>query len=200
MRIVVGLGNPGKEYARTRHNAGWLALDKAAALWPGEPISWKMEKKWNAEVAKLGRDVLLVKPQTFMNRSGESVGALLHFYKAKPDQLLVVHDELDLPLGTLRLVRNRGAAGHHGVESVAAVLGTKDFSRLRIGVAPAVKNKEGADLVLDGFSRSEAALLTPTLQAAAEQILAWISTHGTGPDSLPPPKRRRLPAPLASNS
>ena len=200
MRIVVGLGNPGKEYARTRHNAGWMALDKAALLWPGEPVTWKIEKKWNAEVAKLGRDVLFVKPQTFMNHSGDAVGAILRFYKAKPDQLLVVHDELDLPFGTLRLVKNRGAAGHHGVESVATILGTKDFSRLRIGVAPAVKNKQGADLVLDGFSRTETPVLTATLNNAAERIISWISPHGLGPHSPPPAKGRRVPTAPPSNS
>ncbi len=200
MRIVVGLGNPGKEYARTRHNAGWLALDKAALLWPDAPITWKMEKKWKAEVAKLGRDVLFVKPQTFMNRSGDAVGAILHFYKSSPDQLLVVHDELDLPLGTIRLVKNRGAAGHHGVESIITTLGTKDFSRLRIGVAPEAATKTGADLVLDGFTQAETTLLTPTLTDAAERIISWISPHGPGPDSPPPTKGRRVPTAPASNS
>lgn len=135
MKIVVGLGNYGEEFKRTRHNAGFMALDRLAVKYAFSPF--KFEKKFEAEIAE-GRikneKTLLVKPQTYMNASGRAIKKLLDFYKLSPQDVLVLHDELDLPLGKFKLVSGRGSAGHKGIISLIEHLGTKEFTRLRIGI------------------------------------------------------------------
>ena len=130
IRIVAGLGNPGREYARTRHNAGFWFVD-ALAQKLGATLA--MESKFAGEVAKAG-DVRLVKPATFMNLSGRSVAALARFYSVAPDEILVVHDELDLRAGEAKMKLGGGVAGHNGLKDVRAQLGTPDFWRLRLGI------------------------------------------------------------------
>ena len=130
---IIGLGNPGSEYHRTRHNAGWWMIDWLASH-AGASLS--MNKKMNAELAQAnlgGQSVWLVKPQTFMNRSGQSMQALAQFYKLPTESLLVIHDELDLPCGTARLKRGGGHGGHNGLRSAIAHCGA-DFARLRLGI------------------------------------------------------------------
>lgn len=152
MKLLIGLGNPGKEYEKTRHNAGFLAIDALRT-------STTFDKKSNAETATLemnGEKILLVKPQTFMNESGKSVRALLDFYKLSAHDIIVMHDDKDIPLGEYRVHKNRGAAGHNGVISIVNHLGTKDFVRIRIGVGPKEKGIEKiVDYVLERFSGAE---------------------------------------------
>ena len=134
IRLIVGLGNPGADYVATRHNAGfWLADLLAADL----GLSFKFEKRYNAEACKFraeGKDVYLLKPQTFMNRSGQAVAALARYYKIAPGQILVIHDELDLPPGTNRIKQAGGHGGHNGLRDIVNHLGSSEFFRIRIGI------------------------------------------------------------------
>lgn len=134
IKLIVGLGNPSKEYEQTRHNAGFWFIDELAWQWK---VSLKEDKKYFGEVARVNRaegDVWLLKPLTFMNLSGKAVGALAQFYKIKPEEILVVHDELDIPCGRIRLKRGGGNGGHNGLKDIQAKLGTADFYRLRLGI------------------------------------------------------------------
>lgn len=134
MKLIVGLGNPSKEYEQTRHNAGFWFIDELAWQWK---VSLKEDKKYFGEVARVScaeGDVWLLKPLTFMNLSGKAVGALAQFYKIKPEEILVVHDELDIPCGRIRLKRGGGNGGHNGLKDIQAKLGTADFYRLRLGI------------------------------------------------------------------
>jgi len=130
LHLVVGLGNPGAEYLRTRHNAGFLVVEELARR---ASASWHFEKKFDARVAKLergGQRILFVQPQTFMNLSGESAGGLMGFYQVPLDRLLVVTDDADLPLGEIRLRPKGSSGGHHGLESVEQHLGTRQYARI----------------------------------------------------------------------
>jgi PTH1 family peptidyl-tRNA hydrolase len=130
--LVVGLGNPGREYERTRHNAGWLVLDEVARRQGG---SWR--SKFSGSLAEVRLDdskLALLKPETYMNESGRSVGAAAHFFKVEPEQVLVIHDDVDLDAGRLQARGGGGLAGHNGLRSLAQYLGSQDFLRLRIGV------------------------------------------------------------------
>lgn len=176
MRIIVGLGNPGTTYAHTRHNAGFMLLDHLHELLENVR-GWKDEKDSRAHVAR-GRmncceDVLLVKPQTFMNASGQSVASLLHYYKLAASDLLVVHDEIDIPLGDLKLSFEASAGGHNGVQSIIDALGTKKFWRLRIGIGPQDGVSEA--FVLNNFKKDE----LPKLRHALERALKGIETMFT---------------------
>ena len=134
MKLVVGLGNPGRKYEATRHNAGFWWIERLARAAHGE---FRHEARFHGDVAKVatpGGELWLLKPATFMNQSGRAVAALAGFYKLAPGQLLIVHDELDLPPGTVRLKNGGGTGGHNGLNDIAAQLGTKDFWRLRIGI------------------------------------------------------------------
>ncbi|MBF1285638.1 aminoacyl-tRNA hydrolase [Neisseria sicca] len=134
IKMIVGLGNPGGEYEQTRHNAGFWFLDELAWQWK---VSFKEEKKFFGEVARAnltGGDVWLLKPMTFMNRSGQSVAALAQFYKIKPEEILVVHDELDVPCGRIKFKLGGGNGGHNGLKDIQARLGTPDYYRLRLGI------------------------------------------------------------------
>ena len=131
IRLIVGLGNPGADYELTRHNAGFWLVDQLAR---GD---LRKESRFNALAAKTriaGQEVWLLEPQTFMNRSGQSVGAIARFYKITPDEVLVVHDELDLPPGAAKLKKGGSSGGHNGLKDITAALGTQDYWRLRIGI------------------------------------------------------------------
>lgn len=174
--LIVGLGNPGADYARTRHNAGFEVLRRLAASWHAD---WSFEKRFNVELARAERDgrrVLLCRPQTFMNASGEAIGPLVAFYRVAVKNLLVVVDDADLPLGQLRLKPGGSSGGHHGLESVEQHLGTRDYARLRVGIGRLNAAREIRNYVLGRFSPGEEAVAGKVLAAAAEQAQAWLET------------------------
>jgi len=152
MRLIVGLGNPGEKYLHNRHNVGFMVVDKITL---DKAVQWKFEEKFKAEVARLGDDIL-VKPQTFMNNSGESVSKIVNFYKIPVENVIVVHDDVDLPFGQVKMQKNAGSAGHKGVESVIYSLGSQNFTRVRLGVGrPENSEIEIEDWVLMNFSDEE---------------------------------------------
>ena len=175
--LIVGLGNPGREYEQTRHNAGFLLLDALAERWRA---GWKLEKKFDARVARAERDgrrLFLGKPVTYMNASGEAAGALVKFHKVPLAQVLVAVDDADLPLGTLRLRPDGRSGGHHGLESVEQHLGTRAYARLRIGIGRRVPDqREISDWVLAPFRKEEAPVLEKVLQTGCEQVECWLAT------------------------
>lgn len=170
---VVGLGNPGDEYAQTRHNVGFFVCDRLVAAWGG---SWRASKQ-RALVAEpntpYGR-LLVAQPQTYMNLSGESVKALLKSAGLPPEKLLVVHDELDLPLGTLRIKQGGGTAGHQGLNSIVRCLGTKEFARLRFGIGRPPGRMPAADYVLRKFKRDEADEVAIGIERSVEMVASWL--------------------------
>jgi len=134
IRLIVGLGNPGADYVDTRHNAGFWLVDLLAA---DKGLKFRFEKRFNADECKFktdGKDVILLKPQTFMNRSGQSVAALARYFKIEPAQILVLHDELDLPAGTNRIKQGGGHGGHNGLRDTINHLGSREFFRVRVGI------------------------------------------------------------------
>jgi len=183
MKVIIGLGNPGKEYENTRHNAGFLFID---ALAKKLGLDFKLNKKLKAEIAK-DASWLLIKPQTFMNLSGQAVKATLNYYlppenhpRSKPrpqlpsdNYLLLVHDDLDLPLGESKLVFAKGPKKHNGVLSVEKHLGTNQFWRLRLGVnnRPLTWQGSGADYVLSRFSKEELNLINLVIEKLSNEIL-----------------------------
>jgi len=172
MKLVVALGNPGKEYELTRHNAGWLALDK---LIEQENLTSKKTPKVQAQIFdyKIGRTkVVLAKPLTFMNDSGIAVSLMTNFYRLMPKDLIIVHDDKDIPVGEIRVQTNRGAAGHNGIKSIIEKIGTKDFTRIRIGVGPIKKEKIPviSNFVLNKFSKEEFKILQTALDNAVTEI------------------------------
>jgi len=173
--LIVGLGNPGAEYARTRHNAGFALVEKLAERWKAD---WKNERRFSARTARSeqdGRRVLLCQPQTFMNLSGESVGALRNFYQLPLDRLLVAVDDADLPLGEIRLRARGSSGGHRGLESIEQHLATRGFARLRIGIGRAGGAREITDYVLARFNADEAALMEKVLVRAGGQVECWLA-------------------------
>ncbi len=166
IRLIVGLGNPGREYETTRHNAGYWWVDEFARH---QNLSFKIEAKFHGLMARgqvHGHEVLLLKPQTFMNVSGRSVGALAQFYKIAPAEILVAHDDLDLPPGVARLKTGGGHGGHNGLKDIIAHLGTKDFWRLRIGIGHPGERTEVANYVLNDPRREECELIEAAMQKA----------------------------------
>ena len=174
--LIVGLGNPGGEYARTRHNAGFMVVEQLADVWKA---GWNLEKKFNARVAKVewsGRKVLLVEPQTFMNLSGETVGVLMSFYRVPLSQMLVVADDADLPLGEIRLRGKGSSGGHHGLESIEQHVGSREFARLKVGIGRTVDGqREITGHVLGKFSAPENKLLEKVLHRSALQAECWVN-------------------------
>ena len=173
--LIVGLGNPGGEYARTRHNAGFMLVEKLAARWKAD---WTSERKFDARLAKAaenGRKVLLCEPQTYMNLSGESVGALTEFYHVPVGQVMVAVDDADLPLGEIRLRPSGSSGGHHGLESIEQHLGTREFARLRIGIGRKDGARQITGHVLGRFDDAEAQLLEKVLERASGQIDCWLA-------------------------
>jgi PTH1 family peptidyl-tRNA hydrolase len=174
LHLVVGLGNPGAEYAKTRHNAGFLLVEKLAAKWK---CDWANEKKFRARIAKAernGRKILLCEPQTFMNLSGETVGALKDFYRLPLNQILVAVDDADLPFGEIRLRKSGSSGGHHGLESIEQHLASREFARLRIGIGRKDSSREITNYVLGKFDSGENDLLKKVLERASDQIETWL--------------------------
>ena len=175
IKLVIGLGNPGQKYEQTRHNMGFLVLDRLAQLYGAQMAN---HLKWRAHVAKVpGLGTILMKPQTFMNESGQSVGAALRFYKWQPEQVLVVYDDVALPFGSLRFRKAGSAGGHNGIKSIISHLNSDRFPRLKIGIGESAvegeKNTGGNSLtghVLGKFSPDEQNQLENTLATAAEAV------------------------------
>ena len=166
--IIVGLGNPGEKFKNTPHNVGFLAVD-AFAVKNNFP-DFDLQKMFEAELSKreiFGKEIILVKPQTFMNNSGIAVKRIL----GTGNELVVVHDDIDLPLGTIKLSKNRGAGGHKGVESIINHLGTEDFARLRIGIQPAKgKPKAAEKYVLKKFNKKDLEILKSVLEKSVTAL------------------------------
>jgi len=181
MKIILGLGNPGKKYEKTRHNFGFMALDFLRAELK-KFSRWSKKNNFAALLAEgeiAGEKILLAKPQTFMNRSGQTAKAIAGFYQIDLADILVVHDDIDLPLGVLRLSKNASAAGHKGVRSIIEALGDKNFVRVRLGIHPigqtlACANfKKTASIekfVLKNFSRSEMVLANKIIKKAPRPL------------------------------
>lgn len=172
--LIAGLGNPGRIYRSNRHNVGFMVVDQIAARL--EVSFARLESK--ALVAKgayQGKPIILAKPQTYMNLSGQSLASLVRFYKIDLQNLLVIYDDVDLPLGTLRLRPSGGSAGHRGMVSIIERLGTQDIPRLRVGIGRPPGRKDAAAHVLEDFSKAEAELLPDILARAAEAALAFVA-------------------------
>ena len=178
MKLVVGLGNPGRKYEATRHNAGFWWVDAIANAARAE---FRREARFHGEVARVpGSEIWLVKPETYMNESGRSVGALATFYRIEPAEILVAHDELDLPPGAVKLKFGGGLSGHNGLRDIAPVLGTQDFWRLRIGIGHprdlAGSQQEVVDYVLHPPRAEERKAIADALDKAMA-IWPFVSAH-----------------------
>ena len=184
MKIIAGLGNPGKKYARTRHNIGFIIVDQMAA---DQNLSWQESKDWNLLMAK-GTGYILIKPLTFMNDSGLAIRKIMDYYDLLPeridastdisDSLIVIHDELDVKLGEYKIATSSNSAGHNGIKSIIEHLGTKNFSRYRVGIATPELDKYRKSIfgnrahkfVLNNFHQSEEATLKEVTQKIIDQL------------------------------
>jgi len=170
VKLIVGLGNPGIEYQFTPHNIGFLAVDRIAGD-RGVEIRNRQCRALTARVVLGNETVLLAKPETYMNLSGMSVRELVAEYEANPESdLIVIQDELDFPLGTLRIHTRRSSAGHNGIESIIGTLGTQDFLRIRIGVAPDHKIADGKDYLLSPFRKAQMETVDGMLDVAEDAV------------------------------
>jgi peptidyl-tRNA hydrolase, PTH1 family len=172
--LIVGLGNPGEKYARTRHNVGFMALERFAA----RHGRWKLEEKFTSRLARFeldGKRVLCCEPQTYMNDSGVAVQAVAGYFKVATGHLLVVVDDADLPFGELRMRAEGSPGGHHGLESIEQHLGTRQYARLRIGIGrEESRTREITNHVLGQFAANEVEWLDEILDRAAKQISCWL--------------------------
>jgi PTH1 family peptidyl-tRNA hydrolase len=175
LRLIAGLGNPGADYAATRHNIGFVLVDRLAARWRAD---WGARKRFNARLARVeraGQNVILCQPQTFMNDSGEAVGALARFYQLPADRTLIVLDDADLALGQIRMRADGSSGGHHGLDSVERQLGTRAYPRLRLGIGRrAGDNREITDYVLGRFLPAELKVMEEVLDRASQQVECWL--------------------------
>ena len=167
MILIAGLGNPGKKYTKTRHNIGFRIIDA-------------LKKSFDSAQDK---EIILLKPESFMNNSGKAIQETLTYYKISPENLIIVHDEIDLPFGEIRISRNSSSAGHKGIQSIIDELKTKDFTRIRIGInsKPKIKNQKSkidtSDFVLEKFSKKEEKELGGITKRAIEKINALLSSR-----------------------
>ncbi|SFG37076.1 peptidyl-tRNA hydrolase [Halobacillus alkaliphilus] len=174
MKCIVGLGNPGKKYAKTRHNIGFMILDELVK-----------QNQWSLEQTKFrgiyttehvnGEKILLLKPQTFMNLSGESLVQFMNFFDLEADDILVVYDDLDLPPGKIRLRKKGGHGGHNGIRNIIDHLGTKEFNRLRVGVGRPDGPVSVVDYVLGTFTKQEQGAVSESIDAAVKACEAWMT-------------------------
>lgn len=185
MKLIVGLGNPGKEYQKTRHNIGFMALDLLAQQLGAE---FQEKKDWQAEVAEAnhaGEKILLVKPLTYMNNSGQAIRQIADYFKIGAADIWIISDDIDLPLGRIRTRGSGSSGGHHGLDSVEALLGTQEYTRIRLGIGPV--SEEGdlidtpyktAQFVLAPFDAREEIRLTATLRQAVDVVLDGLTNKG----------------------
>jgi PTH1 family peptidyl-tRNA hydrolase len=186
MRLVVGLGNPGKQYVGTRHNIGWEVLDALAVRfgWIAKSEKFGDQARNNFDGLVLDgtvsihsggtEKILLLKPTTYMNLSGQSVQAAMKFYQLSPPEILVVLDDMALPAGKLRIRKGGSSGGHNGLKDIERALGTDEYPRLRVGIDPPPANVPGRDYVLGRFTEEQRRLVDPAVQRAAAAIAAWI--------------------------
>lgn len=170
VQLIVGLGNPGTKYEQTRHNVGFVFVDELAR---SRGASLKLENKFHGEAAKIslqGQDVWLLKPDTFMNLSGKAVAALARFYKIPAEAILVVHDELDIPPGQVRLKQGGGHGGHNGLRDIVSQMGSRDFLRLRIGIGHPGENRDVSNYVLTRASSDEQRLIDNAIDEALRTL------------------------------
>lgn len=173
--LIVGLGNPGFKYANTRHNIGFRCVD-ALAERHGLSFDRKQGKALVASGTIAGQPVLLIKPQTYMNLSGDAVSAVANFYRITPDRLLVIFDDLDLPVGTVRIRKSGGAGGHKGMISIIERLGTQEFSRIRVGIGRPPGRMDPADYVLLPFHEGdESILVAETIDRVVQAVQSWLT-------------------------
>ncbi len=201
MKLIIGLGNPGKEYEKTRHNAGFLAVERiardpqfSAAADHRQKQTFNFQSKFNAEISHqiVGNEkVILAKPQTFMNSSGKAVKAIMDYYKVNSQDVVVIHDDLDIPLGKYKVSKNRGSAGHKGVQSIIDCLGTKDFTRIRIGIGtkgidektlhrlPAFENekRQGKEFVIEKFSKEEMEIIEEVVENITDSLADILAAY-----------------------
>jgi PTH1 family peptidyl-tRNA hydrolase len=171
--LIVGLGNPGRDYRENRHNTGFMVVDRLAVKLEAR-FTRLQSKALIAPAAYQDRKIILAKPQTFMNLSGQAVQGLVHFYRLPLTNLLVVHDDLDLPTGTIRIRPDGGPGGQKGMASVIERLGTDEFPRLRLGIGRPPGQMEAPDYVLQDFTQAELALMSDTLGSAVEAALTFV--------------------------
>ncbi len=185
IRLVAGLGNPGKDYSETRHNAGFWWVERLASR---EGASFRMDPRMHGLTARIN-GIWLIEPQTYMNESGRAVSALSRFYRIAPEQILVVHDELDLEAGTARLKLGGGLGGHNGLKDIASHLGTQEFWRLRLGIGHPGDRKQVSDYVLKAPRKEEEELILDAIEksletwpmiAKGEQQAAMLKLHTKG--------------------
>jgi len=176
MKIIIGLGNPGKEYEETRHNVGFMLIDNLQKKWLLP--DFEFNKKFNSEISKGtidGLDIMLVKPQSFMNLSGEAARSILDFYKLAPEDILVIHDDLDIVIGKYKIATDSSSAGHNGIKDLIEKLGTQAFTRIRVGIG---EEKDGAivcrlgahDFVLGKFKEEEIEKINSIKEKILEEI------------------------------
>ena len=172
MKLIVGLGNPGKEYAGTHHNCGFMVIDRLASKLNVD-VDQNKFKGLYAKVKYHGEDIILLKPQTYMNLSGESVNAVMNFFKIDKEDLLVIYDDLDMPVGKLRLRKTGSAGGHNGIKNIIAHLNSQDFKRIRVGI-DRHKYMNVADYVLSRFSKVESEAIEQGIENAANAVLDYL--------------------------
>jgi len=171
--LIIGLGNPGREYEMTRHNIGFLAIDRLAERWGVKVNKYKF-KALLGEFRKPHKKVVLVKPQTFMNLSGNAVRSFIQFYKPKIEQVLVIFDDLDLPFGSIRIRKSGGSSGQKGMKSIIERLGTEEFPRIRVGIGRPPGKMNSVDFILDKFRNSENTDLEFILDKCADAVECFI--------------------------
>ena len=165
MKFIVGLGNPGSEYAKTKHNVGWMFVDRMAERIGA--TGWKEKEKGMVAEGRVGAEkVLLVKPMTYMNNSGECVGPLMRWYKLGPEDVVVVHDDMDIPAGTIRIRKKGSAGGHNGIKSLIAHIGSEKFIRVRIGIGRPLPGRTVINHVLEPFAAED----VPRIAEAIEYL------------------------------
>jgi len=170
MKLIVGLGNPGQQYANTRHNIGFKILDLLNQNLT-QSDSWESSQKNHSLIFKL-KDIIFCKPQTFMNNSGDAVVSLQRLYKIEPTDIWVIHDDVDLEKGKIKIQKSGGSAGHNGIKSIIEKLGTQDFIRWRIGVGKPIDKQfqETADYVLENFSKDEQSIINSSISTSAQSL------------------------------
>ena len=173
MKLVAGLGNPGKEYASTKHNLGFLAVDEIARR-AGIDLTKKKFRGSYGEGFLSGEKLILLKPETYMNRSGEAVSEAAVFYNISPPDIIVIHDEMDLPSGTVRVKAGGGSAGHNGIRSIVERIGSPDFIRIRMGIGKPGEKSKGASHVLSKFGSGESDAVKMSVETAADAVFELI--------------------------
>ncbi|MBM7694560.1 PTH1 family peptidyl-tRNA hydrolase [Peribacillus deserti] len=173
MKVIIGLGNPGKQFDGTRHNIGFEVIDELSSKW-GIPLNQAKHKGIYGTGLVKGEKVLLLKPLTYMNLSGESISAVLNFYKLTSQDMVVIYDDLDLPPGKIRLRQKGSAGGHNGIKSTIAHLGTQEFNRIRVGIGRPTDGRSVPDFVLNRFIKEERDLMSKVVDICAEACENWL--------------------------